>query len=250
MSTLTNDQFIVHLPKSASTDLQQDQEYFELEQGGQRRRLRFHDYGEIYSVPGLYEHLFEDKMQCRSPEVIADLLHKTLEEKKQNASDLRVLDFGAGNGMVGEELARIGVEHLVGVDMAPEAKDAVERDRPGLYEGYHAIDITKPGPDAEAALKAAKFNCLVCVAALGFGDIPPEAFTAALNLVSDDGWVAFNIRDHVAASDDPGGFAPLLEELKEKGQLVEHARVKYPHRVGLSGEELEYWAIVAQKQAV
>ena len=36
-------------------------------------------------------------------------------------ADLSVLDVGAGNGLVGEELQRLGVSALVGVDIIPEA---------------------------------------------------------------------------------------------------------------------------------
>ncbi len=29
------------------------------------RRFRFHDYGDLYKVPGLYEQLFYDELECR-----------------------------------------------------------------------------------------------------------------------------------------------------------------------------------------
>ncbi len=45
---------------------------------------------------------------------------------------LRVLDLGAGNGVVGEELKKRGVSRLVGVDIITEAQAATERDRPGV----------------------------------------------------------------------------------------------------------------------
>ena len=37
------------------------------------------------------------------------------------------------------------------------------------------------------ALEAQHFNCLTMIAALGFGDIPPEAFTVAYNFIEDGG---------------------------------------------------------------
>lgn len=247
MSRLPNDELTIHLPHAAVTALQQDEEYFELEEDGRRRRIRFHDYAEIYSVPGLYERLFAETLMCRSPEVVVDLLQETLVGHHQRPGDLRVLDFGAGNGMVGEELARIGVQSLVGVDQLEEAKEAAERDRPGIYDAYYAIDITAPGAVVQRELQDAHFNCLTCVAALGFGDIPAEVFRAALDLIADHGWVAFNIRDRFVAETDRSGFADLLDEMTRTGELVEHARLRYPHRLGLSGEPLHYIAVVAQK---
>lgn len=249
MSRLPNDELTIHLPDAAVAGLQQDEEYFELEEDGCRRRIRFHDYAEIYSVPGLYERLFAERLMCRSPEVVVDLLRETLLDHQQRPDDLRVLDFGAGNGMVGEELARIGARSIVGVDELEEAKRAAERDRPGMYDAYHAIDITDPDPAVQHELENADFNCLTCVAALGFGDIPADVFSAALDLVADDGWVAFNIRDRFVTAGDRSGFAHLLDDITATGELVEHARLRYPHRLGLSGQPLHYVAVVAKKSA-
>lgn len=247
MSTLSDDQLTIHLPRRAATGLRQDQEYFEIEQDGGRRRIRFHDYGEIYEVPGLYERLFVDTLQCRSPEVVVNLLRETLVQRGQDPKALRVLDFGAGNGMVGEELARIGAAMIVGVDQLPQAKRAAERDRPDVYDAYYALDITAPDPDEQRELEQADFNCLTCVAALGFGDIPPEVFRAAYDLVAPGGWVAFNLRDQFVANGDSSGFAELLSRMFADGELVEHKRLRYPHRLSVSGEQLHYIAVVGQK---
>jgi 2-polyprenyl-3-methyl-5-hydroxy-6-metoxy-1,4-benzoquinol methylase len=247
MSTLANDQFTIHFPDEAVAPSRQDEEYFELEMDGRRRRIRFHDYDAIYSIPGLYERIFAETLMCRSPQVVVDLLHKTLQDQGLRPADLRVLDFGAGNGMVGEELARVGVEAITGVDQLEEAKLAADRDRPGIYDAYYAGDITDLDHDSQRSLEDADFNSLTCVAALGFGDIPPDAFRAALGLVADGGWVAFNVRDRFLKTLDESGFAALLEEMTTSGELTEHARLRYPHRLGLSGETLHYVAVVAQK---
>jgi SAM-dependent methyltransferase len=246
MSTLS-DELTIHLPHADAATLPQDKEYFEIEDNGHRRRLRFHDYAAIYAIPGLYERLFAEVLCCRSPQVVVDLLEETLVDHGQDPDGLRALDFGAGNGMVGEELARIGAGTIVGVDELGEAEQAAERDRPGIYDAYHALDITAPHPGVRRELQDAHFNCLTCVAALGFGDIPPEAFRAAYDLIVPGGYIAFNIRDRFVTGTDASGFAELLDGMITAGELVEHARLRYPHRLGLSGEPLHYIAVVAQK---
>ena len=64
------------------------------------------------------------------------MLTQVLEDWPQSPSDLRVLDLGAGNGIVAERLTEAGVGHIVGVDLLEEAAQAAERDRPDAYDDY------------------------------------------------------------------------------------------------------------------
>ena len=113
-------------------------------------------------------------------------------------NELRVLDLGAGNGLVGQELQKFGVARLVGVDISTQAAMAVGRDRPGVYDDYHEMDMSKMSAAQRDHLDGWCFNCMVSVAALGFGDIPVRVFAEAFNLVEDGGWVAFNIKEDVS----------------------------------------------------
>lgn len=106
---------------SVDRHLDQDQEWCEIRTHDGWRRIRFHDYGDIYDVPGLYETLFYDRLHCCSPSRVVGLLADVLTDFPEVPADLRVLDVGAGNGMVGEELRRIGVDATIGADIIPEA---------------------------------------------------------------------------------------------------------------------------------
>lgn len=247
MSTLSDEGYVLRLP-SRGDGLDQDQEYCEVELDGETRRIRFHDYDEIYKIPGLYEQIFAEHLSCNSPRVISELLRDALEQRDVDPRTLEVLDFGAGNGMVGEELQRIGSRTLVGVDLLEEAKEAAERDRPEVYDDYFAVDMTELSEADHRSIADHDLNSLVCVAALGFGDVPPAAFVTAFNLISSPGWVAFNIRDRFLEESDKSGFAQLIEQLFEDGTLVERARVRYVHRRSVSGDPLHYLALVAEKQ--
>src|SRR3954453_6305369 len=133
--------FVPRLPDEASATASQDEEWCEVEVDGKTRRLRFHDYSDIYAIPELYERLIYERLGCQSPRVIAGLLRDELAERDADPADLRVLDLGAGNGIVAEELAELGVQPFVGVDTTQAAADAAERDRPGLYAEYVAADL-------------------------------------------------------------------------------------------------------------
>jgi 2-polyprenyl-3-methyl-5-hydroxy-6-metoxy-1,4-benzoquinol methylase len=248
MATLSNVDYAVHLPpEHARRELDQDQEWCEIEHQGVRRRIRFHDYATIYALPGLYEQLFVDRLDCRSPTVVADLLGAELGAARVRCGGLTALDFGAGNGLVGERLRALGIGDIVGVDLLAEAREAAQRDRPGVYDDYYSLDFTRLAPDRRRELMRRDFDVMTCVAALGFGDVPPVAFAEAFNLVGSPGWIAFNIRDRFFDAKDPSGFGGFLLAMFQEGILEERARERYTHRVSVAGEPLEYVAVVAEK---
>ena len=88
----------------------------------------------------------------------------------------------------------MGVKFIVGADIIEAAAEATERDRPGVYADYRVVDMTRLNQSDRKGFEGYEFNCLTCVAALGFGDIPTEAFANAFNLIEPDGWIAFNIK--------------------------------------------------------
>ncbi|QWF85463.1 methyltransferase domain-containing protein [Amycolatopsis sp. CA-230715] len=229
--------------------LDQDAEHCFVLVDGEWQEFRFHDYDRIFSVPGLYEQLFHDILDCRSPDVIAKLLKEELQQDGYAADDLRVLDLGAGNGLVGEQLRNIGVGKLVGLDIIAAARLAALRDRPGVYDAYHVADVISPPPEIARDLATHRFNTLSCVAALGYADIPPAAFRAAFNLVSDNGWIAFNIKDRFLSDEDTSGFAAFIRRLRDEGVLELLASERYQHRRNVNGEPLHYVALVGTKRA-
>ena len=229
--------------------MSQDQEWCRVLLDEQERTIRFHDYAEIYAIPGLYEEIFHRHLECCSPAEVAGLLAEELERAGEDPAKLSAIDVGAGNGLVGEELRRIGIPTLVGVDILEAAAAAAERDRPGLYADYLACDLTDLGADERARLCAHAPNCLTTVAALGFDDIPPRAFAEAYNLIAGDGWVAFNIKADFLDDVDGSGFRRLIARMVEAGTFEECARRRYRHRLAVDGTPLDSVAIVGRKRA-
>jgi hypothetical protein len=90
------------------------------------------------------------------------------------------------------------------------------------------------------------FNMLVTVAALGFGDIPVDAFINAFNLLDDGALVAFNIKDRFMSDEDDTGYSDAIQGMCEGSFNVLQSR-KYRHRVSMAGEPLYYVAVVGEK---
>ena len=94
MATLDPRQIKLHLPSPHDGEaLDQDEEWCEVEIGGERRRIRFHDYASIYDVPGLYEQLFSELLECCSPDVVCELLSEELDQAGTEPGTLTALDF-------------------------------------------------------------------------------------------------------------------------------------------------------------
>ncbi len=106
----------IQFPPADVRELRQDEVYFYLLDGESREKIRLHDYDRIYEVPGLYEQVVYERLKCKSPATVVDVLY-SVSQSNRRFNEMRVLDLGAGNGMVGEELKKKGVSRLVGVDI-------------------------------------------------------------------------------------------------------------------------------------
>ncbi len=228
--------------------LEQDEEWVVARTEDGWDRIRLHDYDRVFAIPGLYERWIYDVLQCTSPQVIRRLLEQSLQGAGVTAEDLVVLDLGAGNGCVAEVLAEAGASRFVGVDIHPEAREAAERDRPGLYTDYVVGDLTDLHEEGRDILGRHPFNCMTCVAALGFGDIPVPVFAEAYNRVADDGFIAFTIKTDFLDESDDSGFSRLVRRLLAEGLMDVDAREDYQHRLSTDGQPLMYTAFVGRKR--
>jgi SAM-dependent methyltransferase len=226
--------------------LDQNEEWIKIVTDDGEETVRLHDYGRFYEIPGLYDNFYKS-LNCQSPRVVCETLKSQMVKCGWQGEPVRALDLGAGNGQVGEMLTRqLDCEAVVGLDIIDEAREAAERDRPEVYADYYVMDLADPTEDALKDLSRWNFNTLVTVAALGFGDIGTRAFLNAYNLLPDDAWVAFNIKDRFLSDSDDTGFSKTMNKLLDDSfELLESRR--YCHRLSLAGAPLHYYVIVGRK---
>ena len=236
----------VEFPDTDNT-LSQDREWCLVSHDGETRRIRFHDYNQIYAIPGLYEEIFYNHLKCRSPYIICSMLEQEIIRSDMAMEDLRVLDVGAGNGIMGEQLMEAGVDEIVGVDIIEEARDAAIRDRPGVYDEYYTVDLTDIPDKVQQNLEGHHFNCMTLIAALGFGDIPTEVFSEAYNLVDSEGWVAFNIKHDFLARGEESEFSELINQMIDRKWFDPTMRLRYQHRLAIDGSPIDYTAFIGRK---
>jgi hypothetical protein len=202
--------------------------------------LRLHDYERLYSLPGVYEQIVQDRLGCASPAKIASLLAQAVDAAGWARADVRVLDVAAGNGVSGEALAGRG---LYGTDIVPGARTAALRDRPTLYGEYLTLDLLSLTAEQTADLRALEANALSCVAPVGDGpsQVPPDALLAAVRTLADDALVAY-------MHDPNHGVADVVtaelwrERLGAEG--TELARERYLHRRTVNGDAFDMVGVV------
>ncbi|MCP4007865.1 MAG: class I SAM-dependent methyltransferase [bacterium] len=239
----------IQFPSADVRELCQDEVYFYLLDGDSREKIRLHDYQRIFEIPGLYEQVVYERLKCQSPATVVRVLRDAVSQSLQQPNELRVLDLGAGNGMAGDELKKLGISRLVGVDIIPAAQAATERDRPGVYDAYYVMDFCSLSDHERDELKSWSCDGLISVAALGFGDIPAQAFLEAFNMIGKDGWVAFNVKETFLDRSDDSGFSQLIRELIFSEYLDLYHLQRYRHRFSIEGEPLYYFALGGKKTA-
>lgn len=183
------------------------------------------------------------RLQCASPARIADVLVRVAELQGLPAHSLRVLDLGAGNGLVGEELRARGVELLVGTDSARTAGDATARDRPGLYASYLVGDVDDAQLDE--LVRAFDLDCIVCAGALGFEHISAQSFARLWDLLPSGALFALTIHEDLARP----GASDIGDKLAELGGCGTEIVVseRFRHRLSMAGEPIHYVAVGARK---
>lgn len=220
------------------------EEWFEYGNGDGRRRVGFHDYAAIYSVPGLYERVFYDELGMCSSERVVAVWARVLAELGLDPGAERALDVGAGNGIGGAALRAAGVGGLVGLDLEPQAAVAAARDRPGVYDDYVTGDLLDGVADG-----LGPFTSVLSLAAIGVGHVPPQGLARAMARLEPGGLFAFAVTPALLpGSSDPAGVATgypdYLGELLADGR--ELARERYVHRLQTDGTPHDAVAIVGR----
>jgi hypothetical protein len=241
---MSNPGFTAELPAQGEPEV--GQELIEIRyDDGRRERLRLHDYGRLYSLPGLYEQIVRDRLGCRSPEQIASMLADAVDEIGWDRARVRVIDVAAGNGMSGEALVRRGLRPVLGTDIVPAARDAAMRDRPDVYDVYETLDLLALTPQQTRTITALNANALSCVAPVGNGSqqLPPLVLTAVIELLEADALIAY-LHDPTQGVPDP--ITPELfdEQLGDGVRTRELERRRYVHRQTVGGRPYEMEGVI------
>jgi hypothetical protein len=214
---------------------------------GRAETMRLHEYERVYVVPGLYEEVVQGRLECASPRRLADAVTTACAEAGEDPAALRAFDLGAGNGVVGEELADRGVDVLVGSDNIAEARDAARRDRPALYRDYLVGEL-RDWDTLERLVRDGELNLLAAAGALGRGHVPVDDFRRLWGLFDSGAWLAITVSEELAQPGD-GDIGDWLAEMAGDGGDTEIvSREPFRHRLTMAGEPIVYEVVVGRRR--
>jgi SAM-dependent methyltransferase/MFS family permease len=157
-------------------------------------------------IAASYDTWLIDDMGYRSPSSVVDVARRLL------SSDARILDAGAGTGLLGHELAQAGFTNLEGLDMSGEmlsqaAGKGVYRD---LREGMLGDPLDYP---------SGTYDSVVSAGVLTTGHAPAACLDELVRITRAGGLVIFTLR----SDEMPPGYEDKMAELESAGNwtLVE-----------------------------
>ena len=127
--------------------------------------------------------------------------------------DSRILDAGAGTGLVGQLLGAMGYEDLVAVDISGEMLNQAREK--GVYKEFYQMDLgeTLDFPDDS-------FDSVVCAGVLTFSHAPAKSLYELARVTKPGGHVLYSLRDDAFESMGIGAVNSGLES-DGKWKLVE-----------------------------
>ena len=125
----------------------------------------------------------------------------------------RILDAGAGTGLVGEILSSMGYQRMVAMDLSQGMLE--EARKKGVYESFHQM-VMGETLDYETG----SFDAVITVGVLTVGHAPASSLDELVRVTRPNGHIVFSLRPDVYESN---GFRERQDELESQGkwQLVE-----------------------------
>ncbi|MBX3167337.1 MAG: class I SAM-dependent methyltransferase [Candidatus Eremiobacteraeota bacterium] len=100
----------------------------------------------------------------------------------------RILDVGAGTGLMGDFLHRHGQSNLSALDFSPEMLQQAKKR--GVYRYFYQHNLLEPVP-----LEKNHYDAITAVGILTEGHLGPEILPTLKTLLKPNGLLAFSLRD-------------------------------------------------------
>jgi len=121
--------------------------------------------------------------------IFDEILRETTVNKH---TDLRILDAGAGTGIVGKVLQDLGYTNIDALDISQKMLD--EAKKLNIYKQFFCAPLSAE-PIADIA--TGQYDALICVGTLTVGHVKPVALEEIVRIVKSGGVIGFTLRKDV-----------------------------------------------------
>ena len=137
-------------------------------------------------------------LEYSAPESATKLFSELANEKKMS-KDMRILDAGAGTGLVGEWLQKLGYTNLDALDPSVEMLEQAKLKEIGerkVYKNYHVAWLGE-----ELDIETDTYDGVISVGTFSMGQAKGNGLPELVRIVKPEGLICFTIRNCVL--DDP-----------------------------------------------
>ena len=124
------------------------------------------------------------------------------------SKDAKVLDAGAGTGLVGVELNRLGYSDIEAMDMSRGMLDTAGAKR--VYGALHQMVMGEP-----LDFETNRYDATIGVGVLTLGHAPASSLDELIRVTKQGGYIAFTLRPDVY---ERNGFREKQEQLVADGK--------------------------------
>jgi SAM-dependent methyltransferase len=149
-----------------------------------------------------YDRDLNEDFAWNAPEAAAKFFSKLL------PTEALVLDAGAGTGLVGEALSRLGYSNLVAMDLSSGMLQEARRKQ--VYREFHQMVLGET-----LGFESDFFDGVISVGVFTLGHAPAEAFDELIRVTKPGGYIVFSLRSDVYQE---GGFKEKMSELQSVGK--------------------------------
>ena len=154
-----------------------------------------------------YDTDLEQKHEYRGPQLATEFF------TRYSPKEARILDAGAGTGLMGEILTKLGYHDLVAMDLSQSMLD--EARKKNVYRELHQMAMGKPLDFATDS-----FDAVVSVGVFTAAHAPASSFDELVRITKPSGHIVFTLSTE---SYENSGFKEKLMTLESEGKwkLVE-----------------------------
>lgn len=159
---------------------------------------------------------------CVNHKPFVEFFDKAVDEVFQGSiakSEVRIMDAGAGTGLIGVELKKLGYGNIDALDISQKMLNVAKE-----KNAYKKLICAPLSHQRTLGVETDEYDALACCGTLILAHVRPAAFDEIIRMVRNGGLICFSIR-----SDGDDEFSGKIAELESQGVWILVQKGRVPH---------------------